>query len=237
MQIGSMGGMSSMLQMQQTMKNAFTNADADGDGKLSKTEFSAFDAVMKADAPQGAEGTSGDMPTADEMFSKLDANGDGSVSTDELKPRHGSGGQAMSSDAMSALLQAQEDSQTGEASSFASKVKDAFTAADKDGDGKLSKTEFSAFDTAMKADAPQGGTGGPSADDMFGKLDKDGDGSITMDEAMRPPPPPPQTSDSSSTTDDETSTSDMISALIQKMLSSYTGGASDVVSSMLSATA
>ncbi len=66
--------------MMQHLQDAFTSADADGDGALSEAEFSAFDAEMKADAPSGAAGTD-----ASSLFSQLDSDGDGKVTMDELK--------------------------------------------------------------------------------------------------------------------------------------------------------
>ncbi len=51
----------------------FAKLDTDGDGKISKDEFSA--AASKAGA---------DSSVADAVFNKIDANGDGSVTQDEL---------------------------------------------------------------------------------------------------------------------------------------------------------
>lgn len=59
----------------------FTKLDADGDGQISKTEFT--DATSKA---------GGDSSVADAVFAKLDANGDGSVSQDELTKADKGGG-------------------------------------------------------------------------------------------------------------------------------------------------
>ena len=67
------------------LKDLFSQLDADGDGKISKTEF---------ESALGAGGTN--LAQADKVFNKLDANGDGSVSLDEmskaLQGSHGKGG-------------------------------------------------------------------------------------------------------------------------------------------------
>ena len=64
------------------LKDLFSKIDADGDGKITKSEFE--DAL-------GAGGTN--LAKADDVFAKLDKNGDGSVSIDEmssaLKGGHG----------------------------------------------------------------------------------------------------------------------------------------------------
>ena len=59
----------------------FAKLDADGDGKISKSEF------------ETALGNAGvDQSSADALFGKLDANGDGSIDPSELtKARHGGG--------------------------------------------------------------------------------------------------------------------------------------------------
>lgn len=304
MQISSMGGdsLAQMLQqMQQKVQTNFKAADTDGDGKLSKTEFSAFDAAMKAGAPQGAGGASG-MPSSDDMFSMLDGDGDGSVTLAEAEtpPQ-----QPISSDGMQALLQAQEDAQsTGQTtdggldSAFSAnmkKIETAFKAADKDGDGKLSPSEFSDFETAMKAQTQGAGstTTTASADSTFSKLDTDGDGSVSLSEVMKglhgghhhtaqaATATDTTTADATTDTTAPTATADasgssgsggaggggktydprdtnkdgvvspaelaaaaanggggagdMISGLIQKLLSNYTNGGSDLASSLFSA--
>ena len=55
------------------LKDLFSQLDADGDGKVSKSEF---------ENALGAGGTN--LAQADDVFGKLDKNGDGSVSLDEM---------------------------------------------------------------------------------------------------------------------------------------------------------
>jgi hypothetical protein len=55
------------------LKDLFSQIDADGDGKITKTEF---------ESALGAGGTN--LPQADDVFSKLDKDGNDSVSLDEM---------------------------------------------------------------------------------------------------------------------------------------------------------
>lgn len=58
---------------QDALKDLFSKIDADGDGKITKSEF---------ENALGAGGTN--LAQADDVFSKLDTNSDGSVSLDEM---------------------------------------------------------------------------------------------------------------------------------------------------------
>jgi EF hand domain-containing protein len=58
---------------QDALKDLFSRIDADGDGKITKSEF---------EKALGAGGTN--VAQADDVFSKLDSNGDGSVGLDEM---------------------------------------------------------------------------------------------------------------------------------------------------------
>ncbi|QBG49163.1 hypothetical protein EGM51_17830 [Verrucomicrobia bacterium S94] len=124
-----------------TAEQLIARLDKDNDGKISKTEF--------------------DGPAA--HFTQFDANGDGYLTTDELpsgspnQQQRQNGGQGM-----------QQGNQSGPRSS--SSGADFVTRLDKDGDGKVSSTEFD----------------GPS--DHFTQLDKDGDGFISSSEAPSGPP-------------------------------------------------
>ncbi len=56
-----------------SLKDLFSQIDANGDGKISKSEF---------ENALGAGGTN--IAQADDVFNKLDKNGDGSVSLDGI---------------------------------------------------------------------------------------------------------------------------------------------------------
>jgi Ca2+-binding EF-hand superfamily protein len=60
----------------------FAKIDADGDGKLSTDELSAFQTEMEKNAPpDGAKGPK--PPDASQMLSDMDTDGDGAIGEDE----------------------------------------------------------------------------------------------------------------------------------------------------------
>jgi Ca2+-binding EF-hand superfamily protein len=73
-QCQSQSANSAPLDPSRALQDLFSQIDGDGNGKIGKQEFE--DAL-------GAGGTN--LANADRVFSKLDRNGDGSVSLDELK--------------------------------------------------------------------------------------------------------------------------------------------------------
>jgi Ca2+-binding EF-hand superfamily protein len=103
---------SAMLEeMRKKMQEALQNADANSDGALSKSEFTAFDKTMRANSSGGTEaaGNTQQGPSADDIFSMMDSDGDGSVTLNEaqnFKP-------PLPPEGMGALLQSQEENSTG----------------------------------------------------------------------------------------------------------------------------
>jgi Ca2+-binding EF-hand superfamily protein len=93
------------------------------------------------------------------LFNKLDQNGDGSIDKTEM-------GSIASKNGPS--------------------VEDIFTKMDTDQNGAIGKNEFEAALSKMRANHPPGpppqGNMGASPEDMFNKIDQNGDGSITKDE-------------------------------------------------------
>jgi Ca2+-binding EF-hand superfamily protein len=109
--MGGMGGMSSADFLEQM----FSNADADGDGKISTEEMS----TMVSNAPAGG-------PTVKEIFDKLDTNEDGYISKAEFEagqPQETGSVQANSSE--DKLLQALLDALQNEDSTTSSSTDDA----------------------------------------------------------------------------------------------------------------
>jgi Ca2+-binding EF-hand superfamily protein len=99
-------------------------------------------------------------PTAEEMFSKIDSNGDGSIDKAEFTAF----GQQMAS-------------KIGKPD----KSEEVFSQIDTDGDGKISKAEHNTFVSQMEANRPQGAMpppGGMNPEEMFAKMDANGDGSV-----------------------------------------------------------
>ncbi|MDK9698016.1 MAG: EF-hand domain-containing protein [Siculibacillus sp.] len=137
----------------------------------------------------GLSRTSGSGPTqnegprgksGEELFSKLDSDGSGGLSSSELQTFV----DTLSSDTRGALLSAQEASTTTETTSTNS-GEDLLAALDQDGDGAVSSDEL---ESGMKPDRPPPGGPPPMGDpaeavsDLFGDIDADGDGSISETE-------------------------------------------------------
>jgi Ca2+-binding EF-hand superfamily protein len=123
--------------------DTFTQMDSNADGKLSSDELgkgmqslmpappSTMDFAQTRSANSGSSGGSGG--SQDDLFAKIDTNGDGSLDQTELK-----------------TLTDKIKSDTGKDAT------DMFAKLDSDSDGKLTKTEFD-------AGRPQGGPQGASA--------------------------------------------------------------------------
>lgn len=173
------------------LKRQVTKLDTDGDGNVSKTEFTT-----------GASSANLSSDAASSLFDKLDSSGSGSLAISDLA----SAFQSLSSETRAALMQAQEMGALPSADDLFAKI-------DTDGDGTITESEFvdgrpanmtaeqaSSLFSQMSGDSdsmtkdqfvagmpkpPAGGPGGgkpPSADELFAKLDADGDGTVTSEE-------------------------------------------------------
>jgi len=178
------------------LKRQITKLDTDGDGNVSKTEFTT-----------GASSANLSSDAAATLFDTLDSSSSGSLAISDLA----SAFQTLSSDTRAALMQTQEMGTPPSA-------EDIFAKIDTDGDGMITESEFadgrpsnmsaeqaSSLFSQMSGDSdslskeqflanapkpPQGGHGGPggpggkppSAEDLFSKLDSDGDGTVTSEE-------------------------------------------------------
>lgn len=123
------GGMPSASQISQMRERMFQKADANADGSVDKAEFGKM-------RPPGMGGAG--MPSSDEMFAKIDGDGNGALSKDEMKAF----GDKMSSQMKSMLLGAQEGAGEEENESPLDAL---FKALDQDEDGSVSKSEFQEF--------------------------------------------------------------------------------------------
>ncbi|OPY72007.1 MAG: EF hand [Syntrophorhabdus sp. PtaU1.Bin050] len=128
-----------------------------------------------------------------QMFSKVDANGDGKLDSDELAemvangPKNGpsvdeilsqsdtDGDGSVSESEFEATAPPPPPMQGMGGMSSADFLEQLFSDADTNGDGVISEDEMS----TVVANGP---ANGPSVDDIFAKLDTDGDGSISQTE-------------------------------------------------------
>ena len=126
---------------------------------LTKLEFDAELEKVRQEMQQGttaaSSATAASSTTADDLFSSIDTNGDGSISADEL----------------STFLASATGDSTG-ADEFLASL-------DTDGDGSISASEFEAG-----APPPPPGSSSTTTglDDLFSSIDTNGDGSISSDE-------------------------------------------------------
>jgi Ca2+-binding EF-hand superfamily protein len=125
----------------------FSDLDSDNSGNLSGEEMAA---MAPPPPPQGDQAPNTEL--ADAMISALDANGDGSISSDELSNGLTNAGSSADSSQI-------------------------FSALDKDQDGSVSKDELAAS-LAPPPPPPQQ----VSSDELFSSLDADSDGSISSSE-------------------------------------------------------
>lgn len=184
-----------LQQAQQAQKQQFQKADTDQSGGLSLSEFTAS-------APAGSTDTS----ALETMFTSFDGDSDGNLSESEIetglaaqKPPSQS---LLSSDTMMQLLAGMEE-----------KLTEFFNAADQDGDGSLSESEFTTAFESSGASAPPpsspppaqgGGSGGSSSQssEVYDALDTNKDGTVSLDELL-----------ASSESDEDNSSDDTASSL------------------------
>lgn len=153
-------------QRSQMQAKMFAKVDTDGSGGVDPAELQT---MLSEVSQKTGMSLSGDTA---QTFSKMDSNGDGSLSSDEL----GQGMQALMQPP--STVDFAQSRQTSGGSD--GKQDDLFAKIDTNGDGSIDKTELSAFGDKVKQNG--GKDGGPSADDMFAKLDTDGDSHISKSE-------------------------------------------------------
>jgi Ca2+-binding EF-hand superfamily protein len=168
--------------MIQQWKQALQQADGDQDGSLSQDEFAQLTQSLQA-AATGSTAAAGAASTADSasLFAKLDQNGDGKLSTDDLsaaRPRHHHHHAKVGGSAMSVLMGLQGDGQAGFGSGIDSLVQTAAAkligGGDTNGDGGLTLQEFTG--------GPANSAASDTAGRAFSSADGDGDGVLTADE-------------------------------------------------------
>lgn len=203
----SMGSLSSLNRTQMSRPDPskkFKELDANSDGSLDKTEFETL--TSEISSINGGQKSTGDM------FSKIDSDGDGLITSSEFQsakpPRMQPGGFDPS------MIKGQSVG----SSNFAENL---FSELDSNQDNSLDKTELESMVSKISQDTGEA----VSVDDLIKKIDSDGDSLISLDELQSnepsrmepagPPPPPPsgEGGDISESAGSESDTSEITSSL------------------------
>nr|WP_315478602.1 EF-hand domain-containing protein [uncultured Rhodoferax sp.] len=157
-------------QRSQHQAKMFAKVDTDGSGGVDQTELGSM--LSKISAKTGAS-----VGDAKELFTQMDSNSDGSLSSDELD----AGMQTLMPPPPSTMEFAQSRGMGGSGGS----QDDLFAKVDTDGDGSVSQDELQVLTDKIKEDT------GQDVSQDFAKLDTDGDGQLSQTEfeAGRPQPP------------------------------------------------
>jgi Ca2+-binding EF-hand superfamily protein len=159
----------------------FAKVDTDGSGSVDKSEMQT---MVEAIAIKSGKS----VGSADELMTKMDGNGDGSLSSDELD----AGMKSLLPAPSSTVDFAQQHGRTGN-----SAVDDLFAALDTDGDGTIGKAELSAAVSgpppgpppegpppAGGAAAGASGASGTGSTTSYDPLDTNEDGVVSVQERM-----------------------------------------------------
>ena len=133
-----------------SLSKNFSNLDSDNSGSLSSEEMAA---MAPPPPPDKSTDQAPNTELADAVINALDADGNGTISSDEL------------SNGLTSAGSSADSSQV-------------FSALDKNQDGTVSKDELAASLTTQPPQPPQQ----PSSDELFSSLDADSDGNVSASE-------------------------------------------------------
>lgn len=170
-------------------KKTFARLDANGDGKLDAKELEALGGGQRGGRGQGQPGRGGDPAAmAQQFFKRMDKNGDGAVTVDEvnerMKPRFAQmdsdGDGKLTLDEFSAAVRKRFEQmrKRGREGKQRKPKKAPDAPAPGDGDGEEGSG-------TKQAQSPPAG-GNPMVDRLFARLDGNGDGKVTKDEWRGP---------------------------------------------------
>lgn len=177
----SMRGGTSPPDIAKMQEKVFAKMDANNDSGIDKSELSAF-LQKTASTKNASDSNASDSSDIDDLFSAMDADGDGSITQQE------------SSDAVSNLLKQLQgqmmNSRMGGAGGMPPPMgpppdakpsaEEMFSSIDSDSDGNISQTELSTM--LEQTSEKQGASRGFSVDDIISRDDANGDGQISQDE-------------------------------------------------------
>lgn len=152
---------------------SFNQIDANNDGTVSLEEFKAAAKYLPGPA------ASAESETPDELFARIDTDGDGLISKDEATSFRSK----FSAQVQALMLQIQEHrglagETTAKAGVDRPSAETIFAKLDADGNGSISKDEFAAaFDRRN-----HGNESGDRVAKLFDRIDTDGNGSISEEE-------------------------------------------------------
>lgn len=172
----------------QLWENVLSKRDANGDGAVSKEELMAggrpggggpggehpnmADMIMRLDADKDGKVTQAEAGERWERLGRLDKNGDGAVTKDEV-PNLGGGPGGGHPNMAEMIMRMDADGDGKVTQAEAGERWERLSKLDKNGDGAVAKDEIPAF----------GGPGGrPNPEEIFARMDKDGDGKLTSSE-------------------------------------------------------
>ena len=138
MQVSANSGAAALQQMQAMHQRMFADADSDADGSLTVDEFKSIGQNMPAgrSKPAGA-------PSAEDMFAKLDTNGDGKLSAAEAEPPR----PQFAPESMSTLLESQS---TDDQNSLLALLNQLTAESEEDGSSSTSDDQKSAATATSK---------------------------------------------------------------------------------------
>ena len=219
----SISGSSGFLQAQQAM---FAKLDLNTDGALSADEFSALGQKLPSEGGArqlkgggGVQGFSAETlgalmgvqqmspeDRAAEIFSGADADGDGSLTAEELTADF-----------------AAHAPPGADATGGGPRAEDLIAAGDSDGDGALSAEEFSALKPPQGGPPPggpppAGGAGGSEEEQTYDAADTNEDGSVSMSELLAS-----LTSSSDAASGFSSEVSDLMAKLLEQLQSAVSG--------------
>lgn len=177
-----------------------SSMDTDGNGTVDSAEFSAVAQALASNSNSSSSSSSSSSTSVTDIFTKLDSNGDGGLSTDEF---------------MAALKNSKPQKAQGEDGGMPPPPSDSSSSTDSTDSQSIDKI-FSALDTNQD--------GSISADELAALFEKKSDSSSTSSQTSTSASA--QTSASTTETTTEDAFKNMRNDMLQKILSYYGSNAS-----------